>query len=106
MQDAWVAVKACEGLMLCASLPEPTAAACLVEQTEFCPFLASRLATLYEAVPTDVSPALVDSVEAKWGLVDLGSCFNRPDNQLYQYSWVLSYVSHQHFKGVHILVTW
>lgn len=71
-EDAWVAVKACEGLMLCASLPEPTAAACLVEQTELCSFLSTRLATLYDGVPTTVAPALVESVEAKWGFDTVG----------------------------------
>ena len=66
-QDAWVAVKACEGLMLCASLPEPTAAACVVECTPFCSFLAGRLVTLYDTLPPGITPALVDSVDAKWG---------------------------------------
>ncbi|KAK7473350.1 hypothetical protein BaRGS_00020683 [Batillaria attramentaria] len=71
-EDAWVAVKACEGLMLCASLPEPTAAACLVERTELCSFLSTRLATLFDGVPTTVTPALIDSVEAKWGFDTVG----------------------------------
>lgn len=55
--------------MLCASLPEPTAAACLVERTDFCQFLAHRLVTLYSALPISVTPSLIEGVEAKWGLV-------------------------------------
>lgn len=71
-EDAWVAVKACEGLMLCASLPEPTAAACLVERTDFCQFLAHRLVTLYSALPISVTPSLIEGVEAKWGFDTVG----------------------------------
>ncbi|KAK7109559.1 FHF complex subunit HOOK interacting protein 2A-like isoform X2 [Littorina saxatilis] len=71
-EDAWVAVKACEGLMLCGSLPEPTAAACIVERTQFCSFLAGRLVTQYDALPTAITPALIDSVDAKWGFDTIG----------------------------------
>ncbi|KAL8615694.1 hypothetical protein ACOMHN_007447 [Nucella lapillus] len=71
-EDAWVAVKACEGLMLCASLPEPNAATCIVEHTHFCTYLARRLGTLYDTLPATLTPTLIDSVEAKWGFDTVG----------------------------------
>ncbi|XP_076464332.1 FHF complex subunit HOOK interacting protein 2A-like [Babylonia areolata] len=71
-EDAWVAVKACEGLMLCASLPESNAATCMVEHTHFCSYLARRLGTLYDALPAAVTPTLIDSVDAKWGFDTVG----------------------------------
>ncbi|XP_038070551.1 protein FAM160B1-like isoform X2 [Patiria miniata] len=66
--DSRIAVKACEGLMLCASLPEKQAAQCIVDHTQFCALLAERLCTLYNALPLSMDPVDVDSVEAKWGL--------------------------------------
>ncbi|XP_022086506.1 protein FAM160B1-like isoform X2 [Acanthaster planci] len=66
--DSRIAVKACEGLMLCASLPEKHAAQCIVDHTQFCALLAERLCTLYNALPLSMDPVDVDSVEAKWGL--------------------------------------
>ncbi|XP_072033663.1 FHF complex subunit HOOK interacting protein 2A-like isoform X2 [Amphiura filiformis] len=66
--DTRIAVKACEGLMLVASLPEKLAAQCITEYTQFCTLLAERLCTLYNALPLSMDPVDVDSVEAKWGL--------------------------------------
>ncbi|XP_071498967.1 FHF complex subunit HOOK interacting protein 2A-like [Diadema antillarum] len=66
--DSRIAVKACEGLMLCASLPEKQAAECMVKNTQFCTLLAERLCTLYNALPLSMDPVDVESVEAKWGL--------------------------------------
>ncbi|XP_071792770.1 FHF complex subunit HOOK interacting protein 2A-like isoform X3 [Asterias amurensis] len=66
--DSRIAVKACEGLMLCATLPEKHAAQCIVDHTQFCTLLAERLCTLYNALPLSMDPVDVDSVEAKWGL--------------------------------------
>ena len=68
-QDARVAVKACEGLMLCASLPTQSAAQCICEHTSFCDDLAERLCQLYVALPTMISPVDIDTVSAKWGSV-------------------------------------
>ncbi|XP_019357704.1 PREDICTED: protein FAM160B1 [Gavialis gangeticus] len=67
--DGRIAVKACEGLMLLVSLPEPAAARCLIESTCLCELLTDRLATLYKALPQSVDPLDIETVEAiNWGL--------------------------------------
>ncbi|XP_060076606.1 FHF complex subunit HOOK interacting protein 2A-like [Ylistrum balloti] len=66
--DSRVAVKACEGLMLCASLPEPAAAKCIIEDTSFCTELSQRLVESYLKLPSLVNPVDLENVEAKWGL--------------------------------------
>lgn len=70
--DTRIAVKACEGMLLCASLPEKSSADCIVGNTNFADFLAERLCLLYNALPLSMDPVDVDTVEAKWGL-DLSS---------------------------------
>lgn len=67
LQDTRIAVKACEGMMLCASLSEKSSADCIVGNTRFADFLAERLCMLYNALPLSMDPVDVDSVEAKWG---------------------------------------
>uniref|UniRef100_A0A7M4FY24 FHF complex subunit HOOK interacting protein 2A n=2 Tax=Crocodylus porosus TaxID=8502 RepID=A0A7M4FY24_CROPO len=67
--DGRIAVKACEGLMLLVSLPEPAAARCLMESTCLCELLTDRLATLYKALPQLVDPLDIETIEAiNWGL--------------------------------------
>ncbi|XP_071827614.1 FHF complex subunit HOOK interacting protein 2A-like isoform X2 [Apostichopus japonicus] len=66
--DTRIAVKACEGMLLCASLPEKSSADCIVGNTHLADFLAERLCLLYNALPLSMDPVDVDSVEAKWGL--------------------------------------
>lgn len=67
-QDGRIAVKACEGLMLLASLPEPKAAKCLTQSTCLCELLTDRLAALYKALPPSVDPLDIETVEAiNWG---------------------------------------
>ncbi|XP_067656779.1 FHF complex subunit HOOK interacting protein 2A-like isoform X2 [Haliotis asinina] len=66
--DARISVKACEGLMLCVSLPEESAAKCIVADTKFCLHLTEKLCQLYQDLPTVISPTDIDSVDAKWGL--------------------------------------
>uniref|UniRef100_K7G3E6 FHF complex subunit HOOK interacting protein 2A n=1 Tax=Pelodiscus sinensis TaxID=13735 RepID=K7G3E6_PELSI len=67
--DGRIAVKACEGLMLLVSLPEPAAAKCLTQSTCLCELLTDRLTTLYKALPQSVDPLDLESVEAiNWGL--------------------------------------
>lgn len=68
-QDARVAVKACEGLMLCVSLPEQNSAKCIVENTELSTELTRMLCDLYEKLPKAMDPADIECVEANWGLV-------------------------------------
>lgn len=67
-QDGRIAVKACEGLMLLVSLPEPAAAKCLTQSTSLCELLTDRLAALYQALPPSVDPLDIETVEAiNWG---------------------------------------
>lgn len=67
-QDGRIAVKACEGLMLLVSLPEPAAAKCLTQSTCLCELLTDRLASLYKALPQSVDPLDIETVEAiNWG---------------------------------------
>ncbi|XP_006880222.1 PREDICTED: protein FAM160B1 [Elephantulus edwardii] len=67
--DGRIAVKACEGLMLLVSLPEPAVARCLTQSTCLCELLTDRLAALYKALPQSVDPLDIETVEAiNWGL--------------------------------------
>ncbi|XP_021486661.1 FHF complex subunit HOOK interacting protein 2A isoform X1 [Meriones unguiculatus] len=67
--DGRIAVKACEGLMLLVSLPEPAAARCLAQSSCLCELLTGRLTALYQALPASVDPLDIETVEAvNWGL--------------------------------------
>ncbi|KAK2853046.1 hypothetical protein Q7C36_008247 [Tachysurus vachellii] len=67
--DARVVVKACEGLMLLVSLPEPAAAKTLTESTELCELLTARLTSIYQALPQSMDPLDIETVESvNWGL--------------------------------------
>ncbi|KAM9477522.1 FHF complex subunit HOOK interacting protein 2A [Clarias gariepinus] len=67
--DARVVVKACEGLMLLVSLPEPAAAKTLTDSTELCELLTARLITFYQALPQSIDPLDIETVESvNWGL--------------------------------------
>uniref|UniRef100_A0AAY4ES61 FHF complex subunit HOOK-interacting protein C-terminal domain-containing protein n=1 Tax=Denticeps clupeoides TaxID=299321 RepID=A0AAY4ES61_9TELE len=67
--DGRIVVKACEGLMLLASLPEAAAAKCLTESTELCELLTSRLCSFYQALPQSMDPLDIETVESvNWGL--------------------------------------
>ncbi|XP_026560617.1 protein FAM160B1 isoform X1 [Pseudonaja textilis] len=67
--DGRIAVKACEGLMLLVSLPEPAAAKCLTQSTCLCELLTDRLASLYKALPELMDPLDIETVEGiNWGL--------------------------------------
>ncbi|CAL8367296.1 unnamed protein product [Gadus morhua 'NCC'] len=67
--DGRVVVKACEGLMLLVSLPEPAAAKCLTENTELVDLLTDRLSGFYKALPTSMDPLDIETVESvNWGL--------------------------------------
>ncbi|XP_064630710.1 FHF complex subunit HOOK interacting protein 2A-like isoform X2 [Lineus longissimus] len=67
-EDGRVAVKSCEGLILCASLPEQASASCLVNNTNFCKEMITKLCHLYEKLPKLIDPTDLETVEAKWGL--------------------------------------
>ncbi|KAF7219645.1 family with sequence similarity 160 member B1 [Nothobranchius furzeri] len=67
--DGRIVVKACEGLMLLVSLPEPAAAKCLTENTELCELLTHRLVSFYKALPPSMDPLDIETVESvNWGL--------------------------------------
>lgn len=67
-QDGRIVVKACEGLMLLVSLPEPAAAKCLTENTELCELLTERLVAFYKALPQSMDPLDIETVESvNWG---------------------------------------
>ncbi|XP_056386873.1 FHF complex subunit HOOK interacting protein 2A [Hyla sarda] len=67
--DGRIAVKACEGLMLLVSLPEPAAAKCLMQNTALCELLTDRLTSLYRALPQSIDPLDIETVEGiNWGL--------------------------------------
>lgn len=67
-EDSRIAVKACEGLMLCASLPEDHAATVIILYTPFCEVMADRLKVLFDALPKTMEPLDISAVAAKWGL--------------------------------------
>ncbi|MBN3326519.1 F16B1 protein, partial [Atractosteus spatula] len=67
--DGRIVVKACEGLMLLVSLPEPAAAKCLTENTALCELLTERLTVFYRALPQSMDPLDIETVESvNWGL--------------------------------------
>lgn len=53
--------------MLCASLPVPMAAQCLLQHTRFLDNLITQLCLLYGRLPTVMDPGDIQSVHAKWG---------------------------------------
>ncbi|XP_041117249.1 protein FAM160B1-like isoform X1 [Polyodon spathula] len=67
--DGRIVVKACEGLMLLVSLPEPAAAKCLTENTALCELLTERLTVFYKALPQSMDPLDIETIESvNWGL--------------------------------------
>ncbi|XP_031568574.1 protein FAM160B1-like isoform X2 [Actinia tenebrosa] len=67
-EDSRIAVKACEGLLLCASLPEDHAATVIILYTPFCEIMADRLNPLFQALQQSMDPADISNASAKWGL--------------------------------------
>ena len=63
-------MKACEGLVLIASIPNDSCAKHMVADTTFLDQVTNRLSSLYLALPKVMDPADVESVDAKWGSVD------------------------------------
>ena len=66
-----MSVKACEGLVLIASIPNDTCAKHMLTDTNFTEQLTSKLCSLYSAMPKVMDPADVESVDAKWGYVEV-----------------------------------
>jgi len=60
-------VKACEGLVLIASIPNDNCAKHMLADTEFTSNITARLCSLYAALPKVMDPADIEHVDAKWG---------------------------------------
>ncbi|XP_078095849.1 FHF complex subunit HOOK interacting protein 2A-like [Mustelus asterias] len=56
------ALKACEGLLLLAMLPEEVAASYMVESTALCRTLTNRLSDLYRLIPDSIDPGQVEAL--------------------------------------------
>lgn len=67
-EDRRIAVKACEGLMLCSSIPDDHAASVIILYTPFCEVMVDCLTGLFESLPKEMEPADIANVVAKWGL--------------------------------------
>jgi len=69
-QDAHVCIKACEGLMLIASIDnDDMCASHMLADTQFVEQMTNVLCALYTSLPNVMDPAEVESVYAKWGSV-------------------------------------
>lgn len=66
--DSRVVVKACEGLMVMASLPSDALARSMVCHSDLCTVLANRLNILFAAIPPDIDPNDLDDMQVNWGL--------------------------------------
>ena len=62
-----MAVKACEGVLLCSTLTDPACVHSIVHSTDLCEFLTKQLCALYDKLPKVMDPAHIESVDAHWG---------------------------------------
>jgi len=60
-------VKACEGLMVMASLPSDVFARSVVCHSDLCIVLANKLNILFAAIPPDIDPNDLDDMQVNWG---------------------------------------
>ncbi|XP_028391522.1 protein FAM160B1-like [Dendronephthya gigantea] len=67
-EDRRIAVKACEGLMLCSSIPDDHAASVIILYTPFCEVMVDCLTGLFQSLPKEMDPAYIANIVAKWGL--------------------------------------
>jgi len=66
-EDSRVAIKACEGLLLCTSILEDNAACVIVLYTAFCERMADQLSRLFKCLPAVIDPADMNQLSATWG---------------------------------------
>lgn len=66
--DARVRVKACQGIMLLVSLPDNKLANCLLENSQLCLTVVSKLCSLYADIPAINDPNQIDVLHVSWGL--------------------------------------
>ncbi|CAK9824286.1 FHF complex subunit HOOK interacting protein 2A [Anthophora retusa] len=65
--DNTVRIKACEGIMVLASLEDPPFAQ-MIANSELMSLIPSRLEILFNAIPAHVDPTEIDGVDVTWGL--------------------------------------
>ncbi|KAK9509373.1 hypothetical protein O3M35_006704 [Rhynocoris fuscipes] len=66
--DCSVRVKACQAIMLIASIPDEKAADVIISDTLFISRITTRLADLYHLVPLVVEPTQIDDLHVSWGM--------------------------------------
>ncbi|XP_075223397.1 FHF complex subunit HOOK interacting protein 2A-like isoform X2 [Lycorma delicatula] len=66
--DSRVRVKACQGIMLLVSLPDAKLANCLLENSQLCLTVVSKLCSLYADIPGVTDPNQIDELHVSWGL--------------------------------------
>ncbi|XP_021918003.1 protein FAM160B1-like isoform X3 [Zootermopsis nevadensis] len=66
--DSRVVVKACEGVMVMASLPSDVFAHSVACRSDLCSILVSKLNALFAAIPPDIDPNDLDDMQVNWGL--------------------------------------
>ncbi|XP_017762057.1 PREDICTED: protein FAM160B1-like isoform X4 [Eufriesea mexicana] len=65
--DNTVRIRACEGIMVLASLEDPSFAQ-MIANSDLTILIASRLENLFNAIPAHVDPTEIDAVDVTWGL--------------------------------------
>ncbi|XP_012237746.1 protein FAM160B1 isoform X2 [Bombus impatiens] len=65
--DNTVRIRACEGIMVLASLEDPSFAQ-MVANSDLVTLIPNRLENLFNAIPAHVDPAEIDGVDVTWGL--------------------------------------
>jgi len=60
-------VKACEGLMVMASLPSDAFARSVACHSDLCTVLANKLNVLFASIPPDIDPNDLDDMQVNWG---------------------------------------
>ncbi|XP_078032805.1 FHF complex subunit HOOK interacting protein 2A [Augochlora pura] len=65
--DNTVRIRACEGIMVLASLDDPSFAQ-MIANSDLITLIPSRLESLFNAIPAHVDPNEIDGVDVTWGL--------------------------------------
>lgn len=66
-QDNMIRIRACEGIMVLASLDDPLFAE-IVAKSDLSLVLAKRLEFLFNQIPAHVEPTEIEDIEVTWGL--------------------------------------
>ncbi|XP_076759736.1 FHF complex subunit HOOK interacting protein 2A isoform X4 [Xylocopa sonorina] len=65
--DNTVRIRACEGIMVLASLEDPSFAQ-MIANSDLTSLIPSRLESIFNAIPAHVDPTEIDGVDVTWGL--------------------------------------